>query len=78
MDASDIPSSLKKATVITLTGYMGQQCFQPVVYGLMDNPAFGTSENTVLQKIDMSAVKVVGRYVALLARAFQIRHIQKF
>ena len=59
VDASDIPSSLKKATVITLTGTWDSSAFNLLCMALMDNPAFGTSENTVLQKIDMSAVKVV-------------------
>lgn len=59
VDASDIPSSLKKATLITLTGIWDSSAFNLLCMALMDNPAFGTSENTVLQKIDMSAVKVV-------------------
>lgn len=58
VDASDIPSSLKKATVITLTGTWDSSAFNLLCMALMDNPAFETSENTVLQKIDMSAVKV--------------------
>lgn len=58
VDASDIPSSLKKATVLTLTGTWDSSAFNLLCLALMDNPAFGTSENAVLQKIDMSAVQV--------------------
>ncbi len=55
VDASDIPSSLKKATAVTLTGTWDSNAFNLLCMAMMDNPAFGTSENTVLQKVDMSA-----------------------
>ena len=58
VDASNIPSSLKDATVITLTGEWDSSAFNLLCMALIDNPAFGTSENTVLQKIDMSVAKI--------------------
>ena len=58
VDASDIPSSLKKATAVTLTGTWDSNAFNLLCMAMMDNPAFGTSENTVLQKVDMSAARI--------------------
>lgn len=58
VDASDIPSSLKKATAVTLTGTWDSNAFNLLCMAMMDNPAFVTSENTVLQKVDMSAARI--------------------
>ena len=58
VDASDIPSSLKKATAVTLTGTWDSNAFNLLCMAMMDNPAFGTNENTVLQKVDMSAARI--------------------
>lgn len=58
VDASEIPSSLKKATAVTLTGTWDSNAFNSLCMALMDNPAFSTSENTMLQKVDMSAARI--------------------
>ena len=58
VDASDIPSSLKDATVVHLTGEWDSDAFNLLCMAMIDNPAFGMSENNVLQKVDMSAATI--------------------
>ena len=73
MDASDIPSSLKKATAVTLTGTWDSNAFNLLCMAMMDNPAFVTSENTVLQKVDMSAARIAEGTSCLLYTSIAYR-----
>ena len=56
--ADDIPSSLKDATVVTLTGEWDGDAFNSLCMAMIDSPTLGTSENNTLQKVDMSAATI--------------------
>ena len=56
--ADDIPSSLKDATVVTLTGEWDGDAFNSLCMAMMEAPALGSNENNVLQKVDMSAATI--------------------
>ena len=58
VDASDIPSSLRDATVVTLTGEWDGDAFNSLCMAMMEAPALGSNENNVLQKVDMSAATI--------------------
>ena len=58
VDASEIPSSLRDATVVTLTGEWDGDAFNSLCMAMMEAPALGSNENNVLQKVDMSAATI--------------------
>lgn len=58
VDASDIPSSLQKATVVTLTGEWDSDKFNLLSLALGNNGGILATPNTTLQTLDMSQITV--------------------
>ncbi len=58
VDAADIPSSLRDATAITLTGEWDSNAFNSLCLALVEAPAMGATPNEVLRKIDMSLAQI--------------------
>lgn len=58
VDASDIPSSLKKATAVTLTGTWDSDAFNLLSMALGNNGGLFVTTNATLVTLDMSRIKV--------------------
>ena len=58
MAADDIPSSLKDATVVTLTGEWDSDALNLLSLALGNNGGIGITQNVTLEKVDMSAATI--------------------
>ena len=58
VDASDIPSSLKKAVTVTLTGEWDSDAFNLLSMALGNNGGLFVTTNATLVTLDMSRIKV--------------------
>ena len=58
VDASDIPSSLRDATVVTLTGEWDSDALNLLSLALGNNGGIGITQNVTLEKVDMSAATI--------------------
>ena len=56
--ADDIPSSLKDATVVTLTGEWDSDALNLLSLALGNNGGIGITQNVTLEKVDMSAATI--------------------